>query len=328
MLEFRKDNPWRPVNWRWERARARKEGKMRGIPVKNEDPYVLAACKFQQALDRCRDDTDRYFLLEKNPDLYDAYALRRPNADGSTGGATRWAMEARILAGETTAAVAAKLGCSAALVEWYERLFFNVTERRRAADYIMTAVIGPAIYAGTTEREYDILWKVFGYMGGPDVLDSFIHLTTRRAKVAGPGEVNEYFDNLTRSNVGRKAAVCSQLFQINGFTQESMMNIYTTFVKLEQDRDQGGQIRDTLVLAVQAGMNNLPWANGEGVVRPDLPSGSRPMDQKLLLGYDQDQVELRTDELLAVSSGRELPDRAELQSIRFPEPANANTPPQ
>src|SRR5438309_1128734 len=135
MLQFRKEYAWRPVNWRWERARLLREGKLRGLPKRNEDPHVLTAAAFQKAIDKCRDDVDRYIVGEKYPGLFDAYLARRPAQD-TVSGIRHWAIEARLLAGEPAESIAKKTAATAEVVEWYERLFFNVSDRLEAPDYI------------------------------------------------------------------------------------------------------------------------------------------------------------------------------------------------
>lgn len=297
---------------------------MRGIPRRNEDAATLAAVKFQQALARCTNDIDRHMLMEREPGIYHAYLVRRP-AETQEGSIQRWSLEARLLTNESDDDIADKIGCTPTIIEWYERLFFNVREKLRARDYIMTTVIGPAVHTGMTDRDYDILWKVFGYIYGPIVLDAFMTTSTSIGSLVETGEeVNDRFDVDISATIRRKAMICARTYVLNGFTQEGMMNIYSRFRELEQAKDSGGQAKDTFMNTIQVVINKMPWSNGDGIMRPDLPDVSRPLDQKLLCDYDTGRAELRTDELLAVAAGRDLSDRASLQDMKYPEPANAN----
>jgi hypothetical protein len=88
----------------------------------------------------------------------------------------RWEVEARLLAGEGFDQVAEKCGLRASAVEAYHALFFDVrgSLRLRSTDYIATVVIGPRRLSGLTAADVDILLKLFGYGGGPLVLDGVI----------------------------------------------------------------------------------------------------------------------------------------------------------
>lgn len=88
------------------------------------------------------------------------------------GGPITWEIEARTLAGETTAAIADKCGLPMETVLSYQRLFFGVEARLDQPHYIHQAII-------QTRRPFaasDVaqLWKYFAYRGGPKVIDHII----------------------------------------------------------------------------------------------------------------------------------------------------------
>jgi len=64
------------------------------------------------------------------------------------------------------------------VISLYERIFFNVNEKLKNRDYIMTCVIGPSVHSGLSDRDFDLLWKLFGYLYGPVVLNAFVHTTS------------------------------------------------------------------------------------------------------------------------------------------------------
>jgi hypothetical protein len=97
----------------------------------------------------------------------------------------RWQLEARILAGQTDAEIANRLGLAADTIAWYERLYFSVRDSLHAGDYVANQVIGTGIHAGFVDDEVGPFWMAIGYFGGPVVLESFIDSFVR---VWQPGE--------------------------------------------------------------------------------------------------------------------------------------------
>jgi hypothetical protein len=81
-----------------------------------------------------------------------------------------------VLAGEHPRGIAAKAGLRDGVVELYERLFFDVRDRLGAPDFIMSQVVGPKAYMGLNAQDLDVLWKLLGYVHGPDALDAAIPL--------------------------------------------------------------------------------------------------------------------------------------------------------
>src|SRR5262245_18334399 len=54
---YQRDNPLRPVNWRWRHAKALVAA--RRLCPKRDDKHAVAAARFFRALDRCRTDRAR-----------------------------------------------------------------------------------------------------------------------------------------------------------------------------------------------------------------------------------------------------------------------------
>jgi hypothetical protein len=83
----------------------------------------------------------------------------------------RLELEARLLAGETFDAIAEKCGVPADVGAAYEAVFFNVSERLQATDYILSQVIGERLYVPGALRPDDFV-KFSAYRGGPYVVDA------------------------------------------------------------------------------------------------------------------------------------------------------------
>jgi hypothetical protein len=307
MLQFHPSNPFRPVNWRWEQARFMREKKLR-IPKGTSDDYVVQALKFQNGLAKCSDEIDRWSLMEELPDFYTAHLIYL-RGDDEDRHPMRYAIEARLLAGQPYYEIAELIGLSTEAIQTYERLFFNVVEKLRFTDYIMTCVIGPSVHAGLSDRDYDLLWKLFGYLYGPVVLDSFINTTSRRFRPESINEVDAVLADDTRSALQRKVAITARTFMLNPFSQSELLNIYARFLEVEKETNSG-KAQDVILQNIQVMLNKLPWQAGIETVAESATKQH----------YDDGAVELRTEELLTVSVGKELVYKPDVDGLKFPEP--------
>jgi hypothetical protein len=153
-------NFFRPLDWRraaaeWLVAAPRRRRKR--FPI---DPLVARLADFVRAEAGRR---KRRRPAEATPDQLawrEAAAIR----NGPT--PVRVEVEARLLAGQSDAEVAAACGASGPAVRWYEAAFFNVRDRLASADWVLSEVINTSFPAGDDGPV--LHW--FGYCGGPDVL--------------------------------------------------------------------------------------------------------------------------------------------------------------
>jgi hypothetical protein len=164
--------PFRVADWRWRLAVRVAQGRF--TPRRWVDRWTVRALPLARSLMRPPVMGGR-LRRARTPSAIDlAYQLycRRESFQ-------RWEVEARLLAGEDFNQVAAKYDCGSAMVEAYHALFFQVQDRLRATDYITTSVIGRKLHAGLTADDVDVLMKVFGYGGGPLVLEAAIRYFRR-----------------------------------------------------------------------------------------------------------------------------------------------------
>jgi len=308
-LRCHRDHPYRPVNWRWERARFLRDANLPKVSRRHDDKYVIKARKFLEALDACKAEVDQYALLDKQPDLYYAYELwDEPEGadlyhDRNPG---RYELEARLLAGETRESVAAKLGVRVKVVEWYELLFFNVSDRIKNTSYVLNQVMGPAVHRGLTDRQYDVLWKLLGYFCGPVALDAFVTSFVNPDRPDTPEKVEDFCRDWTRSTLSMKAAIAARTMAVNSYTQGQILELFARHREIEADTDPG-QARNALLANISAMMESIPWS-----------VGSKPRRGAKALAYyeSQDAAEPRAGEVLEAGSGADVPD---LSEYKYPE---------
>ena len=129
-----------------------------------DDPATWAAWRFRRGLRRSHCAAGRR-LARRYPALAEAHRLYR-----SAEPLRRAELEARLLAGEDDATVAAKVGLSAPGVAMYHDVFFDIRPRLGADFYILDVVLrGQAWYVPDPD-DHGLLLKLFAYqLGGPYV---------------------------------------------------------------------------------------------------------------------------------------------------------------
>jgi hypothetical protein len=83
-------------------------------------------------------------------------------------------LEARLLAGQSDEAVAAKVNMSPAGVAAYHALFFEVRPHLQADTYIATIVLGGKVQCGLRRDDHALLMKAIGYGMGGDGVDQYL----------------------------------------------------------------------------------------------------------------------------------------------------------
>jgi hypothetical protein len=130
-----------------------------------DDPLTREAWRFRRGLARCRGAAGRGRLARRFPALAEAYA-----AYAAADPLRRAELEARLLAGEDDATIAAKTGLSAPGVATYHDVFFEVRPRLGAHVYVLDVVLGGRACYAPGPADHGLLLKLFGYhMGGPYV---------------------------------------------------------------------------------------------------------------------------------------------------------------
>lgn len=306
MINLRQESPFRPPDWRWQKARLLREQNRRASR-RRDDPWVATARAFQAAAARCPDDWALAALAEQYPALVDARQLAEQDGVQSF----RWELEARLLANDGPARIAERMVIPAATVVAYEALFFNVQDRLRHRSWVVHAVLGRSMHAGLNERQYDLLWKMFGYFGGPHLIDFMVDTFGDAGKAAGPDKVRAWLENDQRESLARKAAVAARTIPVNSYTQPAILEIAQKYYEIE--KAAGSAAGQSVVLGLLNDvMTSLSWSVGGGTADRPVPALAARVD-----GF---AAELRVSEMYALSAGREDPDLVPgVSTLTFPE---------
>jgi hypothetical protein len=316
-LEFRRSNPKRPVNWRWQRAGILAEG---GRPVaKNiDDQHIARARRFRVQLNRATTDAHYMRILGADSDLYEAWYLSKDEDDSET----KWEIEARLLARQSPDEIAGKVAVTAGTVEIYEACFFHVMDRLELPGYITHSVMGKSVQLGLSQRSYDLLWKMYGYWGGPLVLESLIYTFSRPSVPEHTDQVQDFWMNDVKDTLARKAAQAIRMVAINWQTGMEILNTYLRLCEMEKQAGDSSGGSEAVGAAVDAMMKGLPWSKPLMTSQPnsnDMLAVSPELNQQIAY-FDNKGIGLRSNELMLISSGQ-IPQGFEhmLETAVFPE---------
>lgn len=311
MFKDRKDHPYRPVHWRWNRARILNEyGK--GAPGRyKDDKWIRIAAEFKAQKDDCKDAIDLYRLFDRYPAIAMAYELWDEENIQVSGKANpmRYELEARILARETFSTIADKSGLPIEVVGWYERLFFNVTDRLNNKMYIFHVVLGDGIQRGMTDKDYALLWKLYGYVRGSNMLDFLITTFSDWSRPTA-AQVEDYLLDDHRSTMRRKAAMASRMLGVNNYSSERLIELHTKIVEIEKAASEGAP-SEGIQQNIQVMLNHLPLLVGQ--------QGNNQADNKLA-NFRNAAGDLRADELISLTTQDNVIDVKDVTERRLPEP--------
>lgn len=301
-------DPFKSPSWRWERARwLRDRGKY--IRAGKDDEWTLLTKKYQILLEKAKDEIDHYKLSCKFPGIYFAHDMyEREETD------FKWTIEALILAKTPFDQIAKKVCCSIDVVFWYEKLFFNVTDKLDSPYYIVNRVFGNSIHRGVTDRNYDLLWKLYGYMYGPMVLEFMFLSGNNPQHINRWDQVPTCVRDDTSLQIHRRANIAVRTMPL-AFNHRVILETHTKLIEIEKLSGATGGSSDMVAAHVNACMTTL----GKMFTALKNPNNEIPS----LKYYDEQSAELRASEAFAVSLGIE-PEGLQKQigELKIPEPTN------
>jgi hypothetical protein len=158
-FDFRRFDPFRGTDWRWKIAARHYEAHT--VPEAWEDPVIENVVRILQrdGIAPARTEDFTPLDLATAQSIYSALSPLRDE------------IEARLLAGQSPAAIAGKTKLNAGAIETFEAVFFNVADSLNAGGWINIIVIGLRPGVPPTEGQ---VWKCIAYACGSDILDLVI----------------------------------------------------------------------------------------------------------------------------------------------------------
>lgn len=162
-------DPLQEPHWRWLQVLDVVAKKLPEDDI--DDVYVRKAVSYWKSYKTrvAKKGESEESLAKKYTGIHYAYKLfRQDNCD------LKWIIEARILADEAPEIISKKCKTHVQIIEWYEKLFFDVRDKLDSKDYILSRVIQLPLNMTVSFRRPDILWKLVGYTGGASLLDQLL----------------------------------------------------------------------------------------------------------------------------------------------------------
>jgi len=300
-------SPLRAPHWKWLRAQEIDAGGQKATrAIDGEDGFtwIRRASRLKRHYERAQNKPSAiYALLIRDKDLFWAHSIwladKKP---------TRWGIEARVLAGETDAEIAEKIGTETEVISAYVNVFFDVRDKLRNLDYVQNVIMADAVTRGLQERHYDLLWKLLGYKGGAHVLDAVIGRGTNVERPESADSVGTFFQDFAISSMKYKAALASLTVQINTHTQLPLIESFVKYVEIERNTENAMKAQTSIVDNIGVMLTSLPFKIGT-----KLDSEGAKM-----LPFDNGSAELRGDEMMVIAAGGQLDNTADIQKLNFP----------
>lgn len=313
ILVNRPDNQRRPADWRWQRAGELCEG---GTIVRGrDDDGVQFATKFRRMIDRCQNDDDLLEALDAHPEMFDAYSIYNSQ---ETPTELRWELEARMLAAESPASIECKTGITPSVQALYGRVFFDVADRLKSSGLITHVIIGRAVQTGLSEREYDCLWKLFGYWMGPAVLDAFIYKFNCPKHTENHDGLRAALREMTKDTIMQKGAVTMMTMKVNWQTAEQIMILWNNVLQLEVQAGQAGSGSEVLLQNITVLTDQF-----RGLIHKHIPDVSEG-PTGLVAELEASGARLRAAELAAIGMGERPTGLEYLMNAKFPDAEEKN----
>lgn len=257
--QFQQFNPFRDPQWRYERCLKLVEHQPRPLPAspKQDDEFVRRYRKFLLRFLRTEDEDTRAALFPQDPEVFYAHLIHHhPDREW------RSITQARLLTGDEPETIASYAGTLPEAINLYEKLFFNVQDRLLNKDWIVKTVLGTASqrasnrYDTMTDHQRDMLYKLFGYFGGPIILDTVISGFASRDIPTDPRHVTGWFDRTMKNLIKRKASLEAHRFEVDKFKVIELMHIHLSIMSSE--KASGGSDTD-YAKAIEAMLQQTPW---------------------------------------------------------------------
>lgn len=214
---------------------------------------------------------------------------------------SRYALEGRLLAGQTDEEIGERMGLLPEAVKVYEQCFFDIRERLKFKDYIVGQVIGPAIVINDSSLSPDFSAKFFGYFGGSFVLETVLFTFDQHmsAPVSYDGSL-DFFDEHCLRSVRRRIAEAANVMNINRFNVAQLLEIHAKVIMEARKAAGDGGASTEYVNNIKVFMQGLPFTCGSAKAN-ELVNAN-------LGAYVGGNMELRADEVTAMEAGLPIPD--------------------
>lgn len=260
--EYVKYDPFRSPQWRSERVLEMIEAENGPLrPRRFDDSYVRTYRQFLIRWRNTEEDEEKTFLFPQAPSLYYAQHWHyHPDPEWRT------LLQARILTRASDQDIAEAFGTLPDSVFWYETIFFNVRDRLNCHDWIVKSILGTALTRSThrdgslTDQQRDLVYKLFGYFGGPLVLNVMISGFDAASFPKKSSEIANWFDNSLKMLLRSRAAAAARIFEINRYNVMQLFELSLGVMNHDfAAKGAAGGAQNELQQNIEALMQEIEW---------------------------------------------------------------------
>lgn len=262
---FELNNPFRTPEWRADRAMALSGSAPRLRPARSDDIYVREYAKFLNRYMHAGESltpAQQQELYARNASLYYAQMMHFHNDFE-----WRAMLQARLLTRESYKEIAKRFGTVPEAIEWYAAIFFDVKDRLDCHDWIVKSVMGTAMdraanREGTmTDHQRNLTYKLFGYYGGPLVLDVIISGFTRDPFPTQSSEIPRWLDSTIKNLLRSRAATAARVFEVNRFNVMQLFELELAIISSDiQAKSLETGVQSPIAKGVEMLLKQAPWA--------------------------------------------------------------------
>jgi hypothetical protein len=290
LLTCKRDHPYRPTNWRWERARLLLEHKRATPNRRNDDNWIHRSCHLLDELSNVAHELERYYILEDAGDIGLAYQLwdleaaandtaKKTTIASPIANAARHELEARILTGAPHSDTAKAMSVTVGAVEAYEALFFNVLDRLESSAYIAHQAIGPGLQGGKGALE--AAWKIIGWSTkNPRLLEQIISGSRRLGEgESAPDDADAFASEHMKLSYTLKGMLAARMMHIDDKTSGRLLAMQKHLIKGGND-ERGTDPNADFAANLEAAFGQLKWLIGGKI--EFVGKGGEPRAHELL----------------------------------------------
>lgn len=295
----RKYDLTRSPAWRYDRIQRRiADGKP--LHPQRDDEYMHILRRYYQVKRKLQTQIDSPEDLKEELSARFTYVWNADNIfQQGSDHRNRYELEANILSRRGIKEIADRCQVDVDTVRFYEKMYFNVSDKLDARSYIAGTVLGPAFMAGLNSKSLELTAKYFAYFAGPHILDHVLDAFTSEINMPHePSEISQWLDRQFRSRIRTSAMIGITFMDPKDYNIRTLIEGFQSLLSLS-NREQS-QTGDDNVLnrAIQTFVNLAPVPLGDDADR--LPARPGPI-------YGGGAIEPRVREIEQVSRGNTPP---------------------
>jgi hypothetical protein len=308
---FEAYNPFRSPSWRYDRVLKLVGHRPRPLKASraHDDDTVKTYRDFLLRMRNRESREAELGLFVENPSLFLANTIiNHPDHEW------RSILHARVLARQSDEEIAQWASTLPEAVSWYNELCFDVRDRLESRGYIIKVIVGrpddrrPSHDGSMTEFQRELCYKMFGYFGGPLVLEAVVAGMSEGTFPYRPADVPAFVDNAIAQIVRNRTAMAARTMAVNRYTLPTLFTTYAQILTITKQVAEGGGAPSDVKQNVEAMLGEMRWSVGRT---------GHLKKTSLEQAYDMTAVEPRADEAMELAKGREPDSLRDIKDLQL-----------